>query len=135
MSLRTYRPRPVTAVGALVLGALLAGSSAILVGAQPAPVDTSRGRPSVVADEVLVKFRPGARASDEAAMHLQARGQVVREVPAVDVKVVRVAGPAVQALSAYQRNPNVEYAEPGARQIHRCEHCRHLQLEYAPKRN
>lgn len=101
----------ITRVGALGAALLLAGLSVAQASAQPIPVDTKGGRPSVVDNEVLVKFRPGVPGSAEAAAHAQSGGQVVREVAALDVQVVRVSGPAAQALASYQRNPNVEYAE------------------------
>jgi len=111
MSLRIPHSRAVKVVSELLIAVLLAGSSIASASAQPPPVDTASGRPSVVADEVLVKFQPGVSASDEAVAHRQAGGQVVRLVAALDVQVVRVSGPATQALADYQRNPNVEYAE------------------------
>jgi thermitase len=95
-----------------MIGVLLGAAPIISADAQQVPVDTARGRPSAVADEVLVKFRPGVAASDVAVAHRQAGGQVVRQVPGLGVSVVRAQGPPAQALAAYQRNPNVEYAEP-----------------------
>lgn len=59
----------------------------------------------------MVKFRPGTAANAQAAAHGQARGQVVGGSQRFDVKVMRVAGTAAQALATYQRNQNVEYAE------------------------
>jgi len=66
----------------------------------------------VVGDEILVKFQPGAAANARAATHQQAGGQVVRQVPGLDVDVVRAQGRGPQALAAYEHNPNVLYAEP-----------------------
>ena len=77
------------------------------------PATPTTGRPEVVDDELLVKFRPGTPAADRAAGHRQAAGQVVREIRGLDVQVVKVpAGQALGRLQAYARNPNVEYAEP-----------------------
>lgn len=73
---------------------------------------TARGRQEVSDDELLVAFKPGAPAAAEAAAHSRAGGQVVREIPGLDVKVVRVPrGRAQERLAVYQANPNVEYAE------------------------
>ncbi len=97
--------------GVAVLGAvLLVGTSFTGAYAQPSPVNAGRGRPDVVANELLVKFRPGTAASAEGEAHRRAGGQVVRDIPALDVKVVHVASPGAQAV--YEHNPNVEYAEP-----------------------
>jgi thermitase len=99
-----------TSAVAVLGAALLLGGSFTGVSAQGAPVDVGRGRPDVVPDELLVKFRPGTAASDVADAHRRAGGQVVRDIPGLDVKVVHAASPG--ALAAYQQNPNVEYVEP-----------------------
>jgi thermitase len=69
-------------------------------------------RPDTVDDELLVKFRPGTSGVQQSSAHQVAGGQVVREVPALDVKVVKVPrGQAAARLPLYLNNPNVEYAE------------------------
>jgi thermitase len=96
---------------------LLGASALALVPLAVVSAQTTRGpaasaRATFVDDEVLVKFRPGTSATEVAASHQTAGGQVIREVQALDVKVVRVVrGQAVQRVAVYQRNPNVEYAE------------------------
>jgi thermitase len=61
---------------------------------------------------VLVKFRPGAGASAQAAAHRAANGHVARVIPGIGVSVVEVGqGRTLQAIEAYTRNPNVLFAE------------------------
>jgi len=72
----------------------------------------AQGRPEFVEDELLVKFKPRVPPAAQAAIHSQAAAQVVREVRGLDVKVVKVPPQALaQVLQAYQRNPNIEFAE------------------------
>src|SRR5262249_55913159 len=112
MSSTRYGGRRLRGLLALVVGTVFGAAPPIRGDAPQAPVDAARGRPSVVADEVLVKFRPGAAASDVAVAHRQAGAQTVRQVPGLGVSVVQAHGAMAQALAAYQHNPNVEYAEP-----------------------
>jgi thermitase len=76
------------------------------------PVLDTDGKPEVRPDELLVKFRPGSAAPERAAVHQQVGGTVVREIPGLDVQVIRVPERQLQnRLRGYQANPNVEYAE------------------------
>ena len=69
--------------------------------------------PTVVPDTILVKFRAGAQATTMQALHQQARANVVRTIPRIDVQVIRLAPgtSASAALDAYRASPAVEYAE------------------------
>jgi len=72
----------------------------------------AQGRPELVEDELLVRFRRQVPPANQAAAHGQANAQVVREVRGLDVKVVKVPPQRLaQALQSYQRNPTVEFVE------------------------
>lgn len=72
-----------------------------------------QAKPTFANDRVLISFQPGTTASDIAAAHRQAHGQVVKTLAAIDVQVVAVpAGSVLTALGQYQKNPNVKFAEP-----------------------
>ncbi|MBI1886390.1 MAG: S8 family serine peptidase [Chloroflexi bacterium] len=91
---------------------MLAGAFiAIAVGAFHQPSGSAQVG-AFVDDELLVKFVPGTPAHTVAAVHGQAGGRVIDEIPALGVQVVKVApGQALQSLPLYQHNPNVKYAE------------------------
>ena len=66
-----------------------------------------------VAGEIVVKFRPGAAAAAKADAHRIAGGRMVAEIARTNVQLVAVAsGGETGAITRYQRNPNVLYAEP-----------------------
>ncbi|MFQ5810325.1 MAG: S8 family serine peptidase, partial [Armatimonadota bacterium] len=67
-----------------------------------------------VPGEVLVKFQPGTPAAAVAKAHGGVGGQTIKTFGRIDVQHVRVGkGLSVSAaVQAYQRNPNVVYAEP-----------------------
>ncbi len=91
--------------------AVFVGLAAALVVVAPTAAAQSR-RPVTRDDEVLVKFRAGTTPAARAAVHQQTGGRVDRQVVGLDVQVVKApAGRAAQVLAAYQRDPNVEYAE------------------------
>jgi len=93
----------------LILALLVASSlawSAPAAGPKP-------GAAAFAPDEVLVKFKPGTPASDQALAHRQIGGQLKEEIAALGVQVIAVPAGTVEArVAAYGRNPNVEYAEP-----------------------
>ena len=69
-----------------------------------------------VEDQVLVSFQPGSAAQDRQAAHAQAGGRVLRTLAGIGVHVVDVGkGRVHAAIAAYQRNPNVKFAEPNYR--------------------
>jgi thermitase len=64
-------------------------------------------------DTVLVKFHPGVRGRTKSQAHTLINGVVTKRIEALGVEVVRVPKGSVNAaLNAYDRNPNVIYAEP-----------------------
>ncbi len=82
---------------------------AILLLTMAAPVWAD---PDTSAGEILVKFRPGTPGQAVAEAHRQNGGQPSGLIPGIDVEVVRVPAGAEQArVAAYQKNPNVLYAE------------------------
>ena len=106
----------VVGLGVLLLAAAPLVSSPAPAAAQGRPdAPGAQGRPEISDEEILVAFRPGTPAAEQAAAHARAGGQVVREVVGLGVKVVRVPRGRVQErLPAYRNSPNVEYAEPNA---------------------
>jgi len=64
-------------------------------------------------DEVLVAFFPGTPGHAIAAAHASAGGKVKRTIDGLGVHVVEVpAGTVLSQVAAYQKNPNVKYAQP-----------------------
>ncbi|HET7499047.1 MAG TPA: peptidase S8, partial [Candidatus Eisenbacteria bacterium] len=69
--------------------------------------------PRAIPNEVLIKFRPGAAASDRAAIRADLHAQVLHDFAFIGVQHVKIRGVTVDAaLSRYQHNPNVQYIEP-----------------------
>jgi len=70
--------------------------------------------PEYVPEQALVKFCPGTPASEVARAHAAAGSAVLDEIPQIGVQIVGLPpGMAVdRAVAHYQRNPNVEFAEP-----------------------
>lgn len=94
--------------------ALLAAALVVNVGASPAPSDPY-GVPGIdyVDGRVLVRFAPGTPAAAVARAHADAGARPLATLPAVGVTVVDVGpGRVPAAVRAYQRNPNVLFAEP-----------------------
>ncbi|HET8679709.1 MAG TPA: S8 family serine peptidase [bacterium] len=88
-------------------------SGAARAAAQPArPLRTSINRPTQVPDQLLVKFRPAARAN-AAAVHAQVGATVLRTIDRLDVQVVRLrpGASAQEAIAAYRTSGLVEYVE------------------------
>jgi len=72
-----------------------------------------QGIPEYAPDRLLVKFRPGAAASEVSKVHRQAGGKQLSVIPGIGVHIVEVPAGSVQGkISLYQKNPNVEYVEP-----------------------
>ena len=64
-------------------------------------------------DEVLVKFRPTARASDRAVVRASVNAQVLRRFDFIGVEHLKVHGTTVEAaIGRLQHDPHVQYAEP-----------------------
>jgi len=93
--------------------ALFFGLFLLLAGLNPAVSPThAQTPPNFVPGEILVKFKPGAPGDAIAAAHRQNGGQVKHVIRGIDVQVVEVS--VVQEIgraAAYQRNPNVQFAE------------------------
>jgi len=101
------------AVFVLLVSCLVAGTPA--AGAAGAHGPGPAGPPASVADEILVRFKPGVSGRDIAAAHAWAGGQVVREFRIVDkLQLVRVP-PGLdvkQVIERYEQLSDVLYAEP-----------------------
>ena len=97
----------------LLLVLLLARSEPAKASSQDsAPVVPAAAAKQGPEDEVIVKFRRGAAASDIAAAHTQNAGAVSRTIPQTGAQVVKVpAGEAKSRAAAYARLPQVESAE------------------------
>lgn len=67
-----------------------------------------------VPDQVLVKFQPGTPASVVARAHASIHAAIRDEIPQIGVQIVGLPrGLSVgRAIGFYERNPNVEFAEP-----------------------
>lgn len=65
---------------------------------------------------VIVKFHPGVTRHDKASHHANLNAVVFKEIPELNVHVVRIPTTATTqaAAAAYSRSPLVEYAEPDA---------------------
>ena len=95
----------------LALAAVLA---LMALGAAP-PVGPGAGDPGG-SNRILVKFRPGTPPDAAAELHRQLGARVVGSVSRLGVDVVETqAGDLPARISAYQRDPRVEYAEPDYR--------------------
>jgi thermitase len=91
-----------------VLTFSLGGEVFAAVGAIPGSEEVS-----FVADEILVKFEPGTSAADIAKFHRSQGASIKSEIPQIGVQVLRVpAGRVLEKVAAYEKNPNVVYAEP-----------------------
>jgi thermitase len=96
-------------VGALVVG-LFPGGQAI--GADRPHVQAQN--PAIRPARVIVKFRPNVAASQRAALHRAHGHEVERNIPQLDMHVVKVPpGKTVEEVIArYSVHPLVEFAEP-----------------------
>lgn len=94
-----------------ILALLLTASTSLLAAAPP---DLSKlNIPRYAPDRVLVKFKPGTAAAEMTAEHRNAHAVPLRSLPEIDVQVMQVpTGMVESSIAAYQRNPNVLYAEP-----------------------
>lgn len=68
--------------------------------------------PPYAPDRVLVSFKPGTAAPEQAAAHLEAGGHTLKTITAIGVHVVSVPiGTVLEKVKLYEANPNVLYAE------------------------
>jgi thermitase len=64
-------------------------------------------------DQVLVSFHPGTPGHVIAAVHASVGGTVQKSIDGLGVQVVKVPdGTVLERVAAYQKNPNVNYAQP-----------------------
>ncbi|GAB6274790.1 MAG: S8 family peptidase [Peptococcaceae bacterium] len=97
----------------LVLSVLIVLIFISLSFAASSPFIPSVKREICSSDQVLVKFKPGTTKNDIEKIHLQNKGKVSNIIPEINVQVVKVdKNKVLEKVSAYQRNPNVEFAEP-----------------------
>jgi thermitase len=95
----------------VTLAAALASTTAALAG--PSLPPEAQHAPRFAADRLLVSFRPGTPGAAIAAAHADAGAQVLQRFDAIGVQVVAIpSGTVDRLIEAYQRNPNVRYAEP-----------------------
>jgi thermitase len=111
----TNRLRVAVMAAALVLGsavALLASGALALFAAGTHPAYSQTPPENFIPGEVLVKFDPGASGQEIAEAHRRNDGQVEEIIPDIGVRVVDVpVGRERSSVAAYERNPNVSYAE------------------------
>jgi thermitase len=97
---------------AVITAALVLGSAVALFTAGTHPADAQTPPEDFVPGEVLVKFEPGATGQEIAEAHRRNGGQVEEVIPGIGVRVVEVPlGREQSSAAAYERNPNVSYAE------------------------
>ncbi|OYD08601.1 alkaline serine protease [Paludifilum halophilum] len=66
-----------------------------------------------VSDELIVKFKPGTAKNTKASVHSQKDTKVIDQNKKIGFEVVELKNKSVkEAKKAYEKNPNVEYAEP-----------------------
>jgi len=113
-------PTPTPGVGA-VSGTVSVSVSAAPARARTAARQSSRklwqappGAPLFVADQLLVKIRPGMSPAAAADLHRQLGTTEIRHLRRVDVAVLRITTgePVPAVIARYRANPAVEYAEP-----------------------
>ncbi len=103
--------------GSLVAFAALLSAGGAASGAPPERLPAQApAPPAYVPGELLVRFRPGTAASARAAVNSGMRASVLRTLPVPGAQLVKLpAGQTVAAaVQAYQKNPNVLYAEPNS---------------------
>jgi thermitase len=79
------------------------------VGAEAAPAD----KPAYAPDQVIVKFKEGKSARTMKATHQEEQAKLLSRNETLGFDVVKVEDKSVeQAVQEYEKNPDVEYAEP-----------------------
>lgn len=78
--------------------------------------DKKPPKPQPVENQVLVSFKKNASASEKAALHSKAKGNVVKKIQKIGIEVVEVPdGTVSDAIKAYKKNSKVAFAEPNYR--------------------
>jgi len=98
----------------LIFATLLALSLAIGPLASAGASDPRSGDGAYSPDQILVSFKPGTPAWERAGAHASLGTKAKGRIPQIDVEIVEVPkGRSVEGLvKMYEKNPNVEYAEP-----------------------
>ena len=65
-----------------------------------------------VENHLVVQFEPDATDTEKAAIHEQYGAQVISEIPALNVQVLRLPEDLVSMVGAYQNEKAIRYAEP-----------------------
>ena len=99
----------------IFLSALLCMDSGVVYAASIAKPKTIKHKdlPAFVPDQVVVAFKPGTPSEEKRSTHAQTGGRVISTIAAINVDVVSIPkGKVFEKTAAYERNSNVEYAEP-----------------------
>jgi len=69
---------------------------------------------SVVADEILVKFKPGVKIETIDKSNKKLEGQIKKKIEKIDVHCIKIPPhkTVLEMIEKYKKDPNVEYAEP-----------------------
>jgi len=99
------------------LARCLVALTLVLFGAAPASAQSFRAPAHAggrhVPGEILIKFKPGSRASDRAAARASVNARHLRDFDFIKVEHLEVRGQsAEQAVAKLRKNPHVEYVEP-----------------------
>lgn len=93
----------------LVVSSLVLGTSVAYMAPPAQGVEDGEYIPG----EILVKFKPGVSAEAQAATHRALGAKIKGRIHQIGVQVLSVpADQVLEKVAAYQKNPNVEYAEP-----------------------
>jgi thermitase len=96
-----------------IFSRLIVGVLFVLWGNLLAAQQNGPSLPSYVEGQVIVAFQPGASASAMAAAHQQAGARELRSLGGSNTVLAEVgAGGVMPSIAAYEKNPNVRYAEP-----------------------
>jgi thermitase len=99
----------------IFLSALLCMDRGVVYAASIAKPKTIKHKdlPAFVPDQVVVAFKPGTPSEEKRSTHAQTGGRVISTIAAINVDVVSIPkGKVFEKTAAYERNSNVEYAEP-----------------------
>jgi len=88
-----------------------------LLKASPSAIHTSPP-PAYAQDRILVKFRPGAAASEVGQLMRESHAKSLKVIAGIDVHILQVPqGTVKEQLTRFSQNPNVLYAEPDINRI------------------
>ncbi len=101
----------------LTIGIFVSAGSLLNVYAAPktdAGKPASESKKNYKPDELLVKFKPGAKGESRRYLHDKHGSKKIKEFSSLRLEHIKIGkGLTVEkAIAAYQRSPNVEYAEP-----------------------